>query len=60
VQWHHLEREGLNLSWAKLFPKESCRELFKRLEEEIVYFTGDLGHRQGLWESSQRAKETVR
>lgn len=42
VEWHHLKREGLNLSWAELFPKVTCRHLFTQLEAEVNYFTGHL------------------
>jgi hypothetical protein len=42
LKWCHLERDGLNLSWVQLFPKAECRNLFIRLEEEVVYFTGQL------------------
>ena len=30
------------MSWVELFSKAECRDLFARLEKEVVYFTGDL------------------
>lgn len=40
VPWHKIEKEGLDLDYALLFSKEEANELFKQLEEEVVYTTG--------------------
>ena len=41
VPWHKVEAEGLDCDHALLFPKEEADDLFKKLEEEVVYLTGD-------------------
>ena len=41
VPWHKVEAEGLDCDYALLFPKEEADDLFKKLEEEVVYLTGD-------------------
>ena len=41
VPWHKVEAEGLDCDYALLFPEEEADHLFKKLEEEVVYLTGD-------------------
>lgn len=40
VPWQKIEAEGLDLDYALLFSKEEADQLFKQLEEEVVYSTG--------------------
>ncbi|XP_041854541.1 DNA oxidative demethylase ALKBH2 isoform X1 [Melanotaenia boesemani] len=40
VPWQKIEAEGLNCDYALLFSKEEADDLFKRLEEEVVYSAG--------------------
>nr|XP_046243340.1 DNA oxidative demethylase ALKBH2 isoform X2 [Scatophagus argus] len=41
VPWQKIEAEGLDCDYALLFPKEEADLLFKQLEEEVVYSTGE-------------------
>ncbi|XP_074525468.1 DNA oxidative demethylase ALKBH2 isoform X2 [Halichoeres trimaculatus] len=41
VPWRKIEAEGLDCDYALLFSKEEADQLFKRLEEELVYSTGE-------------------
>ncbi|XP_060895154.1 DNA oxidative demethylase ALKBH2 [Labrus mixtus] len=41
VPWQKVEAEGLDCDYAQLFSKEEADQLFKRLEEEVVYSTGE-------------------
>lgn len=41
VPWQKIESEGLDCDYALLFPKEEADVLFKKLEEEVVYATGE-------------------
>ncbi|XP_041854544.1 DNA oxidative demethylase ALKBH2 isoform X2 [Melanotaenia boesemani] len=41
VPWQKIEAEGLNCDYALLFSKEEADDLFKRLEEEVVYSAGE-------------------
>lgn len=41
VPWQKIESEGLDCDYALLFPKEEADKLFKNLEKEIVYATGE-------------------
>ncbi|XP_067083725.1 DNA oxidative demethylase ALKBH2 isoform X1 [Osmerus mordax] len=41
VPWRKIEAEGLDCDYALLFTKEEADRLFKKLEEEVVYLTGD-------------------
>lgn len=40
IPWHKIEAEGLDCDYALLFLKEQADELFRQLEEEVVYSTG--------------------
>ncbi|KAK5910202.1 hypothetical protein CesoFtcFv8_004060 [Champsocephalus esox] len=41
VPWQKIEAEGLDCDYALLFSKEEADNLFKQLEEEVVYSTGE-------------------
>ncbi|XP_040010135.1 DNA oxidative demethylase ALKBH2 isoform X2 [Xiphias gladius] len=41
VPWQKIEAEGLDCDYALLFSKEEADQLFKQLEEELVYATGE-------------------
>ncbi|KAM9360660.1 DNA oxidative demethylase ALKBH2 [Symphorus nematophorus] len=41
VPWQKIEAEGLDCDYALLFSKEEADRLFKQLEEEVVYSTGE-------------------
>nr|XP_020450009.1 DNA oxidative demethylase ALKBH2 [Monopterus albus]XP_020450010.1 DNA oxidative demethylase ALKBH2 [Monopterus albus]XP_020450011.1 DNA oxidative demethylase ALKBH2 [Monopterus albus]XP_020450012.1 DNA oxidative demethylase ALKBH2 [Monopterus albus] len=41
VPWQKIEAEGLDVDYALLFSKEEADRLFKQLEEEMVYSTGE-------------------
>ncbi|XP_078106818.1 DNA oxidative demethylase ALKBH2 [Sander vitreus] len=41
VPWQKIEAEGLDCDYALLFSKEEAHQLFKQLEEEVVYSTGE-------------------
>ncbi|XP_026198108.1 DNA oxidative demethylase ALKBH2 [Anabas testudineus] len=41
VPWQKIEAEGLDLDYALLFSKEEADHLFKKLEEEVMYSTGE-------------------
>ncbi|XP_045890233.1 DNA oxidative demethylase ALKBH2 [Micropterus dolomieu] len=41
VPWQKIEAEGLDCDYALLFSKEEADHLFKQLEEEVVYSTGE-------------------
>lgn len=41
VPWHKIEMEGLDCDYALLFSEEEANTLFKKLEEEVVYATGE-------------------
>lgn len=41
VPWQKIESEGFDCDYALLFPKEEANILFKKLEEEVVYATGE-------------------
>uniref|UniRef100_UPI0037E78395 DNA oxidative demethylase ALKBH2 n=1 Tax=Semicossyphus pulcher TaxID=241346 RepID=UPI0037E78395 len=41
VPWQKVEAEGLDCDYALLFSKEEADQLFKQLEEEVVYSTGE-------------------
>uniref|UniRef100_A0A665UUD8 AlkB homolog 2, alpha-ketoglutarate-dependent dioxygenase n=1 Tax=Echeneis naucrates TaxID=173247 RepID=A0A665UUD8_ECHNA len=40
VPWQKIEAEGLDCDYALLFSKEEADQLFKQLEEQVVYSTG--------------------
>lgn len=40
VPWQKIEAEGLDCDYALIFSKKEADELFKHLEEEVVYSTG--------------------
>lgn len=42
VPWEKIEAEGLDCDYALLFSKEEADQLFKQLEEEVVYSTGTI------------------
>uniref|UniRef100_H3DEL7 DNA oxidative demethylase ALKBH2 n=1 Tax=Tetraodon nigroviridis TaxID=99883 RepID=H3DEL7_TETNG len=39
--WQKIEAEGLDCDYAQLFSKEEADNLFQKLEEELVYATGE-------------------
>ncbi|XP_029018174.1 DNA oxidative demethylase ALKBH2 isoform X2 [Betta splendens] len=41
VPWQKIEAQGLDLDYALLFSKEEADALFKQLEEEVMYSTGE-------------------
>lgn len=41
VPWQKIEAEGLDCDYALLFSKDEADFLFKQLEEEVVYSTGE-------------------
>uniref|UniRef100_A0A671XAI8 DNA oxidative demethylase ALKBH2 n=2 Tax=Sparus aurata TaxID=8175 RepID=A0A671XAI8_SPAAU len=41
VPWQKIEAEGLDCDYALLFSKEEADKLFRQLEEEVVYSTGE-------------------
>ncbi|XP_028270491.1 DNA oxidative demethylase ALKBH2 [Parambassis ranga] len=41
VPWQKIEAEGLDCDYVLLFSKEEADHLFKQLEEEVVYSTGE-------------------
>ncbi|XP_033828392.1 DNA oxidative demethylase ALKBH2 [Periophthalmus magnuspinnatus] len=41
VPWQKIESEELDCDYALLFPKEEADALFRKLEEEVVYATGE-------------------
>ncbi|XP_029365752.1 DNA oxidative demethylase ALKBH2 isoform X1 [Echeneis naucrates] len=41
VPWQKIEAEGLDCDYALLFSKEEADQLFKQLEEQVVYSTGE-------------------
>ncbi|KAG9339557.1 hypothetical protein JZ751_023448 [Albula glossodonta] len=41
LPWRKIEAEGLDLDYAQLFSKDEADRLFKQLEEEVEYFTGE-------------------
>ncbi|XP_078141471.1 DNA oxidative demethylase ALKBH2 [Centroberyx gerrardi] len=41
VPWQKIEAESLDCDYALLFSKEEADHLFKQLEEEVVYLTGE-------------------
>ncbi|KAM9393016.1 DNA oxidative demethylase ALKBH2 [Pholidichthys leucotaenia] len=41
VPWQKIEAEGLDCDYALLFSKKEADHLFRQLEEEIVYSTGE-------------------
>ncbi|XP_059194090.1 DNA oxidative demethylase ALKBH2 isoform X2 [Centropristis striata] len=41
VPWQKIEAEGLDCDYALLFSKEEADHLFRQLEEEVVYSTGE-------------------
>ncbi|XP_049435074.1 DNA oxidative demethylase ALKBH2 [Epinephelus fuscoguttatus] len=41
VPWQKIEAEGLDCDYALLFSKEEADHLFKQLEKEVVYATGE-------------------
>ncbi|KAM7416640.1 hypothetical protein PAMA_018611 [Pampus argenteus] len=41
VPWQKIEAEGLDCDYALLFHKKEADHLFKQLEEEVVYSTGE-------------------
>ncbi|XP_075875628.1 DNA oxidative demethylase ALKBH2 isoform X3 [Nelusetta ayraudi] len=41
VPWQKIDAEGLDCDYAQLFSKKEADHLFKMLEEEVVYFTGE-------------------
>ncbi|KAJ8286071.1 hypothetical protein GJAV_G00034230 [Gymnothorax javanicus] len=42
VPWQKIEAEGLDCDYAQLFSKDEADWLFRRLEEEVEYFTGEM------------------
>uniref|UniRef100_A0A3P9MCJ2 DNA oxidative demethylase ALKBH2 n=1 Tax=Oryzias latipes TaxID=8090 RepID=A0A3P9MCJ2_ORYLA len=41
VPWQKIQAEGLDCDYALIFSKKEADELFKHLEEEVVYSTGE-------------------
>ncbi|XP_077378712.1 DNA oxidative demethylase ALKBH2 [Festucalex cinctus] len=41
VPWQKIESEGLDCDYALLFTKQEADHLFQKLEEEVVYSTGE-------------------
>ncbi|XP_040898661.1 DNA oxidative demethylase ALKBH2 isoform X2 [Toxotes jaculatrix] len=41
IPWQKIEAEGLDCDYALLFSKVEADQLFKQLEEEVVYSTGE-------------------
>ncbi|KAA0717304.1 DNA oxidative demethylase ALKBH2 [Triplophysa tibetana] len=41
IPWQKVESEGLDCDYSLLFHKEEADCLFRQLEDEVVYFTGD-------------------
>ncbi|XP_072244063.1 DNA oxidative demethylase ALKBH2 [Leuresthes tenuis] len=41
VPWQKIEAEGLDCDYALLFSRKEADDLFKQLEEEVVYSTGE-------------------
>ncbi|XP_036383109.1 DNA oxidative demethylase ALKBH2 [Megalops cyprinoides] len=41
LPWQKIEAEGLDCDYALLFSKDEADRLFKQLEEEVEYFTGE-------------------
>ncbi|XP_077417518.1 DNA oxidative demethylase ALKBH2 [Vanacampus margaritifer] len=41
VPWQKIESEGLDCDYALLFTKEEADHLFQKLEQEVVYLTGE-------------------
>ncbi|XP_056888632.1 DNA oxidative demethylase ALKBH2 isoform X1 [Takifugu flavidus] len=41
VPWQKIEAEGLDCDYAQLFSKDEADHLFHKLEEELVYSTGE-------------------
>ncbi|XP_018604531.1 DNA oxidative demethylase ALKBH2 [Scleropages formosus] len=41
LPWQKIEAEGLDCDYALLFSRQKADELFKQLEEEVQYFTGE-------------------
>lgn len=40
IPWQKIEAEGLDCDYALLFSKEEADQLFRKLEQEVVYTTG--------------------
>lgn len=41
IPWQKIESEGLDCDYALLFPKEEADILFRKLEKEVAYATGE-------------------
>ncbi|MBN3304242.1 ALKB2 demethylase, partial [Amia calva] len=41
LPWQKIEAEGLDLDYTVLFPRTQADRLFKQLEEEVEYFSGE-------------------
>ena len=40
--WLRIKENNLNVSYANIFSRDSANKIFKKLESEIIYFTGEL------------------
>ena len=40
--WSNINQNNMNISFAVMFTKEAAKRIFKKLESEIEYFSGEL------------------
>ena len=40
--WLRIKENNLNVSYATIFSRDTANKIFKKLESEIIYFTGEL------------------
>ena len=40
--WLRIKENNLNVSYATIFSRDTAKKIFKKLESEIIYFTGEL------------------
>jgi hypothetical protein len=42
LDWTHITRNKLNISYSIIMSKKVCQDMFAKLETEVEYFTGHL------------------
>lgn len=59
-RWQRIRAEGLDCDYTLLFGKAEADEIFRELEKEVEYFTGDLARVQvfGKWHVVPRKQAT--
>ncbi|XP_075424905.1 DNA oxidative demethylase ALKBH2 isoform X1 [Ascaphus truei] len=58
--WKKIQAEGLDCDYTSLFSKAEAGEIYQQLEQEMVYFSGDLSRVQvyGKWYNVPRKQVT--